>query len=289
MSSTSLKHATTQLSDVRLHYVTCGFTPQTTQAVMLLHGWPQSWYEWRHLIPELARDHPVIAVDLRGLGDSSKPVTGYDKMTVAGDLAQLADQLELTQIAVVGHDWGGAVAAAFALQQRELVTHLAMLDIVLPGIPLPGVGDALGSYWHMQFHRVMDLPEALITGREEIYSRWFFSNFAYNPAAITPDDVAEYVRCLQQPGALRSGFGYYRAMAADAVAFAEAAKTPLDCPVLALGGAQSIGAGVKLCADQFASDVRGGVIEECGHWIPEEKPAELLAELRAFLALPAGV
>jgi len=285
MSTTSLQHATAQLDDVRLHYVTCGFTPQTTQAVMLLHGWPQSWYEWRRLIPELARDHPVIAVDLRGLGDSSKPVSGFDKMTLAIDLAELAGKLGLTQIAVVGHDWGGAVAAAFALQQRELVTHLAMLDIVLPGIPLPGMGDGLGGYWHMQFHQVMDLPEALIAGREEIYSRWFFSNFAYNPAAITLDDVAEYVRCLQQPGALRSGFGYYRAMGEDAAAFAAAAKTPLDCPVLALGGAQSIGAGVKLCAEQFASDVRGGVIENCGHWIPEEKPVELLAELRPFLAL----
>jgi len=285
MSAPPLLHATAQLRDVRLHYVTCGFTDQTTQAVMLLHGWPQSWYEWRHVMPELAEDHAVIAVDLRGLGDSSKPVAGYDKMTLAADLTELAGQLGLTQIAVVGHDWGGAVAAALALQQRQLVTHLAMLDIVLPGIPLPGMGEGLGGYWHMQFHQVMDLPEALVTGREETYIRWFFSNFAHNPAAITPDDVAEYVRCLQQPGALRSGFGYYRAMGDDAVAFAEAAKTPLVCPVLALGGAQSIGAGVKLCAEQFASDVRGGVIENCGHWIPEEKPAELLAELRPFLAL----
>ncbi len=249
---------------------------------MLLHGWPQSWYEWRHLIPELARDQAVIAVDLRGLGDSGKPAGGYDKMTIAADLAELADQLGLTRISLVGHDWGGAVAAAFAMQQRQLVTHLAILDIVLPGIPLPGVGDALGAYWHMQFHQVMDLPEALIGGKEETYIRWFFKNFAYNPAAITSDDVAEYLRCLQQPGALRSGFGYYRAMPEDALAFAEAAKVPLTCPVLALGGAQSIGVGVKLCAEQFAEDVTGGVIENCGHWIPEEKPAELVAELRRF-------
>lgn len=276
-----IEHHTAQLADVRLHYLIAGSGP----ALVLLHGWPQSSHEWRHLIPTLAQRYRVIAPDLRGLGDSSRPVGGYDKMTVAGDVRSLLrDELGIAQAAVVGHDWGGAVAYALAAQDRALVTQLAILDMLLPGIDLPGLGaNALASYWHFAFHGVRDLAEMLVTGRERAYISWFFQNFAYNPRALSEADVDEYARCLSQPGALRAGFEYYRAAGQDAVDFAAAAREPLSCPVLALGGERSIGAAVKLCMQQVAGDVRGGVMEHCGHWIAEEQPQALLDELTAFL------
>lgn len=276
-----IEHHTAQLSGVRLHYLTAGSGP----ALVLLHGWPQSSHEWRHLIPTLATRFRVIAPDLRGLGDSGRPAGGYDKMTVAADIRELLmDTLGIERAVVVGHDWGAAVAYALAVQNRGLVTHLAVLDMLLPGIELPGLGgNALAGYWHFGFHGVRDLPELLIAGRERAYINWFFTQFAYNPRAIAQADVDEYVRCLAQPGALRAGFEYYRAVAQDAADFASAAREPLACPVLALGGERSIGAAVKLCMQQVAGDVRGGVMERCGHWIAEEQPQALLDALAAFL------
>ncbi|WP_372719445.1 alpha/beta fold hydrolase [Immundisolibacter sp.] len=277
----SIEHHTAELPAVRLHYLLAGHGP----ALLLLHGWPQSSHEWRLLIPELAKRYRVIAPDLRGLGDSGRPVGGYDKMTIAGDLrVLLRDKLGITQTAVVGHDWGGAVAYALAAQDRALVTRLAILDMLLPGVELPGLGpDALSRYWHFGFHGVRDLPEMLVAGRERAYISWFFQNFAYNPRAITEADVDEYARCLAQPGALRAGFEYYRAAGQDAVDFAATARERLAIPVLALGGERSIGAAVRLCMEQVANDVRGGVIERCGHWIAEEQPQALRDALLAFL------
>ena len=279
---TAIEHHTAELPGVRLHYLAAGSGP----ALLLLHGWPQSSHQWRHLMPVLATRYRVIAPDLRGLGDSGKPVGGYDKTTVAGDVRTLLrDRLGITRTAVVGHDWGGAVAYALAAQDRTLVTHLAILDMLLPGIDLPGLGpDALSGYWHFAFHGVRDLAELLVAGRERPYISWFFQNFAYNPRAIGDADVDEYARCLAQPGALRAGFEYYRAAGEDAVAFAAAAREPLTIPVLALGGERSIGAAVKLCMEQVANDVRGGVIERCGHWVAEEQPQALLEALLPFLA-----
>jgi len=106
MSPTALEHHTARLTDVVLHYVTCG----RGDAVVLLHGWPQTWYEWRKIIPALAERYRVIAPDMRGLGDSSRPATGYDKRTVAADIYQLVRQLGHERIFLVGHDWGGPVA-----------------------------------------------------------------------------------------------------------------------------------------------------------------------------------
>ena len=274
------EHHGIALPDVHLHYVTAGDGPP----LVLLHGWPQSWYEWRGVMPELARHYGVIAPDLRGLGDSGKPAGGYDKMTIAADIAALLDSLGHDRIRLVGHDWGAGVAYAFAARYPLRVSHLAILEMVLPGIPLPGVSDnALGQYWHMGFHGVRDLPEALVQGRERLYISWFFRNFASNPAAIPPADVDEYARCVTIPGALRAGFEYYRAIAQDAADFAAAAKTPLTMPVLALGGDASIGDLVKLSMEQVADQVTGGSLPGCGHWIPEEQPRGLLDRLLPFL------
>lgn len=167
-----IEHHTAQLADVRLHYLIAGSGP----ALVLLHGWPQSSHEWRHLIPTLAQRYRVIAPDLRGLGDSSRPVGGYDKMTVAGDVRSLLrDELGITQAAVVGHDWGGAVAYALAAQDRALVTQLAILDMLLPGIDLPGLGaNALAGYWHLPSTVYVTSPKCWLRAASGPISRGSF-------------------------------------------------------------------------------------------------------------------
>ena len=277
---TGFDHHYADLGDVRLHYVTAG----EGFPVVLLHGWPQSWYEWRHIMPELAKSYRVIAPDLRGLGDSSRPADGYDKKTVGGDIWRLLQRLGVDRFFLVGHDWGGPTAYSIAAAHPEAVVKLAVLDVAIPGDGSANISQG-GRRWHHAFHQTLDMPEALIAGREDIYLGWFYRTYGARPDAIPPADVAEYLRTYTQPGALRAGFSYYRAIARDIEDNqAIAARFKLPRPVLALGGGSSWGRGAEVVESlrRLATDVRGGVIADCGHWMPEEQPAELLRHLSAF-------
>ena len=275
-----MQHHHADLGDVRLHYVTAG----SGFPVVLLHGWPQSWYEWRHIIPGLAERFHVIAPDLRGLGDSSRPAGGYDKKTIGGDIWRLVhDVLGLSAFHLVGHDWGGPTAYAVASAHPEAVRKLAILDVTIPGDGSPNISQG-GRRWHHAFHQTLDLPEALIAGREEIYFGWFYRNYGARP--LDDGEIAEYLRTYRQPGALRAGFSYYRAIPADIAdnAAKVAAGFKLPMPVLALGGDRSWGRRMEVVESlrRLALDVRGGVIENCGHWMPEEQPEALLGRLLEF-------
>jgi pimeloyl-ACP methyl ester carboxylesterase len=271
-------HHTASVNGVRLHYVTTG----QGDPVVLLHGWPQTWFEWRRIIPALAERYTVIAPDMRGLGDSSKPTTGYDKRTVADDIYKLVRKLGFEKIFLVGHDWGGPVAYAYAAAHPDDVRRLVILDVAIPGAELEeALRPRRGGIWHIQFHNVHDLPEALIAGRERTYLTWFYRT-AYNPGAITEQEIDEYVRCYSAPGALRAGFEYYRAIWDDAEHNKENAKTKLKMPVLALGGERGFGAAGMRSMLTLAENVRGGVIEKCGHWIAEERPDYLIEQLLSF-------
>ncbi len=279
----AITHHHADLGDVRLHYVTAG----EGLPVVLLHGWPQTWYEWRHVIPELAKNYRVIAPDLRGLGDSSRPLHGYDKKTIGNDIWRLVhDHLNINSFHLVGHDWGGPTAYALAHAHPDAVRRLAILDVTIPGDGSPSMSQG-GRRWHHAFQQTLDLPEALVTGREDIYFGWFYRNYGHRPDAIPPADVAEYLRTYREPGALRSGFAYYRNIPRDIADNAAGAKDfKLPMPVLALGGANSWGRGLEVVESlrRLATDVRGGIIENCGHWMPEEQPEALLEQLLAFFA-----
>lgn len=270
-----MEHHYVRLDGLTMHFVTAGEGPP----VVLLHGFPQTCYEWRALIPELARRHLVIAPDLRGLGDSTRPESGYDKRTVAGDVWQLVHgELGIDRFCLVGHDWGGPVAYALAAAHREAVARLAILDVTIPGDGSDVFSTSQGR-WHHGFHRTLDLPEALVHGRERTYVTWFLEHFAAHPGAIPPDAVEEYVRCYSKPGAMRAGFAYYRAIPRDEEHNrASIAEGLLAMPVLALGGGVGMGRGelVAQSLARVATNVRGGVVEHCGHFLPEEAP-EVLA------------
>lgn len=289
MSATSpavgLSHHFASLGDVQLHYVTAG----TGFPLVLLHGWPQSWYAWRHVLPALAAKYRVIAPDLRGLGDSSRPLEGYDKKTIAHDIWRLLhDHLGLKEFFLVGHDWGGPTGYALAAAHPGAVRKLAVLDVTIPGDGGTNFSQG-GRRWHHAFHQTADLPEALIAGREAIYFSWFYRNWGHRPDVISPDGIAEYLRVYSLPGALRAGFSYYRNLPRDIADNEAIAKTfRLSMPVLALGGNAGWGRGTEVLESlqRLGGDVRGGVLDHCGHFMPEEQPQLLLQHLLPFLAEP---
>ena len=272
------------LDGVRLHYVVGGRgTP-----VVLIHGVPESCYAWRHLIPLLADDYRLIAPDLRGLGDSSRPAGGYDKKTMAADIwALVYDHLGLDQFAVVGHDFGAPVAFRLAADHPDAVTHLALLDVGVPGDRPPGgPGGGAPKWWHL-FHQVPDLPEALIAGRERMYLEHTVTAICDTPV-FSDADFAEYVRTYSLPGAMRAMCELYRALPQDVADNRALLDTGflLPMPTLGLGGGGPNGRGEDVVESLrlVAKHAQGGAIPGSGHWIPEEKPQELAELLRTFLA-----
>ena len=283
----SFEHHYAEVGEVMLHYVTAG-APDAPPLV-LLHGWPQTWWEWRPVMERLASRFRLIAPDLRGLGDSSRPLTGYDKRTVSNDIWRLVtEKLGHKSFYLVGHDWGGPTAYALAAQHPEAVKKLGIIDVVIPGDG--GDFSQGGKRWHHQFHITPDLPEALVQGRERIYLQWFYQTFAYKAGAISQTDIDEYVRTYSQPGALRAGFNFYRALEQDAKDNATQLATGfrLPMPVLAIGGGVSYphgrgrGADVEASLKRCATNVRGVVLPECGHFVPEEQPEAAAKLLREF-------
>jgi pimeloyl-ACP methyl ester carboxylesterase len=276
----TFSHHSTMVDGLRLHYVIGG----QGDPLVLLHGWPQTWYEWREVMPALAERYTVIAPDMRGLGDSAKPLDGYDARSVAADIYSLVQQLGYSSILLAGHDLGGWVAYAYAAAHRDEVRRLAIMEI------MPADEGALQfttlapehSLWHFSFHFVRDLPEALVTGRERLYLSWFYRNGCYNPVAISEAAIDEFTRCYSAEGGLRAGFEYYRALFTNIEQTKEDARTPLEMPLLALGGEFSFGEFAGQLWSAYAANVEADVIPQCAHFIPEEQPALLSERLLAF-------
>jgi len=284
MTDVTAEHHTAQVNGTRLHYVTAGEGPP----VMLLHGWPQTWYEWRHVIGLLASDHRVVAPDLRGFGYSAKPSAGYDAVTMAADLAALSDHLGLRDVTVIGHDWGAVFGYVYAAMTPGQVRALGVVEMALPGVGVMEQAIAPAPHgnflWHMGFQSVPDLPELLIAGKEKPYLRWFFEHFAYDPGAITAADLDEYVDAITQVGALRAGLAVYQDFFASADQVTELAKTPLEIPVRAYGGEACLGGLTLTSVQAVAPAASGGVIERCGHWAAEERPEFVAGIVRELAA-----
>lgn len=270
---TRFDHAQVPVSRAALHCVSAG--PAEGPPLLLLHGWPQTWFMWRDVIPHLAAaGFRVIAADLTGLGDSTRPDDGYDKMTIARDMADLMAALGHDRYGVVAHDWGGPVAFALAAQFPNRVSAMTIFDA-----PVLGDGGPVEhhSRWHFGFHALPGLPEALTQGREDIYLRFMFAAAGARTDAIAEEAQAEYVRAYSQPGAMTAGFNYYRAVPqdiADNTAFRESGRK-LEMPILVYGGDPTTrGRGMTALESwqRMASNCSGGVAENCGHWIPEERP-----------------
>jgi pimeloyl-ACP methyl ester carboxylesterase len=282
-----VKHEMAQVEPgLRIHYVTAGEGDRT---VVLLHGFPQTWWEWRRVIPILVQaGYRVIAPDYRGAGHSSRPAAGYDKRTMAGDIRRLVKEHLQIQgpVAIAGHDIGLMVAYAYAETFRDEVSHLVVMDAPLPGTAVFDKLRADPRVWHFAFHGTRDVPEMLVNGRERQYLQVFYNARIFDPSAITEDDLDIYTSAYSAAGAMRAGFELYRAFDQDAQENRSALERSgkLKIPVLAIYGTISnTGSGVEEMMREVADDVTGLRIPRSAHGIAEENPEELGAALLAFL------
>ena len=269
---------------IRIHYRRAGQGPP----MVLLHGYPQTGHMWRKVMPALAERFTVVAPDLRGYGDSDRPAAGYDKRTMAQDVVDVIQALGLGPVVLVGHDRGARVAHRLALDHGASLTRLVLLDIAPTYDVFATTNQASARVrWHWFFHQVPDLPEALTAGREDIYLRFMYRAWAYDPAAIEEEAVQEYLRCFRQAGAMRAAFDDYRAGATIDLEHDGADRDKkIAVPALVLWGesartaqaADMLGVWRARCA----STVEGRAVTDCGHFIPEEQPAAVIDAILKF-------
>jgi len=266
-----------EINGIKLHYLQQG----KGNPIILLHGYAQTSHMWQPLIPELAKTHTVVAPDLRGFGQSSKPLQGYDKKTMAQDIHALVTLLGYTHIQLVGHDIGLMVAYAYAAQFPETVDRLVLMDAFLPG-----VGDwtkvwLLRDLWH--FHFYGEAPLKLVASRERIYLDHFWNDFAADRTkSVSEHDRRHYSELYAQPNAMLAGFEVFRAFEQDAADFEKFAKTKLTIPTLILSGEKS-GEFLIMQGRLVADNVKGVIIKGSGHWLIDEAPDKTISELVSFL------
>ncbi|ASU37981.1 alpha/beta hydrolase [Herbaspirillum sp. meg3] len=284
-------HGSVHVNGVRLHYVEGG----NGAPVLLIPGWPQSWYAWRLVMPLLAAGgRRVIAIDPRGMGDSDKPASGYDLKTVAADLHAFTDALGLRAhgpLDVAGHDIGTWIGHAYAADWPDDIRRLALFDAALPGITPPAPSgipsaEANSRTWHFAFNRLDDLPEILLQGHERAFLSYLFHTKADNRWAITPADLDEYERVFSAPGAVRAALSYYRvAFSPEGLAQSHSrGEQTLSMPILAMGAEHGVKDMLLNTLRTIATDVRGGILKDCGHYMPEEMQEAVADELLRFFS-----
>ena len=282
-ATADIQHRFIEAAGIRFHFLESGKGP----TIVLIAGFPQSSYAWRHVIPLLSKQHKVIAIDLPGQGDSDKPADGYDTKTTAERVYALLDKLGETNYVFVGHDIGSWVGYAFAHAYEKSLRGLVLLDGNIPGVTLQPeitLGTDNWRNWHFLFNPIPDLPELLFQGRERILIEWFFNRKTANfVKTFKKEDIDEYERVYAGLGSMRGMLGYYRAVLEDMEQNKSLKEVKLTVPVLALGG--DVGSAPDLYdrMKPLANVLYGGLIENSGHYIPEEQPAALVQEIISFI------
>ena len=277
---------------VQLHYVEVGSGPET---MVLVHGYPETWWEWRHVMPIFASaGYRVIAVDYRGAGNSSKPASGYDKRTMAKDIHRLLiDHLAMADpVIMVGHDIGMTVAFAFAALYPASVKKLVLVDAIVPGTPTFKAFLTTGKlrnsnlahfFWHNARN---NMAEALTAGRERMYIQDFFDRIAFNLGAFGPEVIDHYTAHYAGPGGMKAGFEVYRAFdhdGEDNEAFLTDSGR-LKMRTLFVAGAESfLGSMPEVVLNEIAEDGSVTLIPRSGHYPPEENPETFAAAVCAFI------
>jgi len=252
-------------------------------AVLLLHGFGDTGDMWAPLAADLVKDHTVVVPDLRGMGLSAHPDTGYTKKNQAVDIAGVMDALKIDRAALVTHDIGNMVGYALAAQYPARITRWVVIDA-----PLPGIGDwdkiiCSPALWHFNF-RGPDV-ERLVQGRERIYLDRFWDELSADPKSIDEQTREHYAALYARPRAMHDAFEQFVAFSQDAIdnkaLLAQGGK--LKIPVLAIGAEKSFGTRMADDIRFVAVDVKGGIVPSSGHWIMEENPQATIALVTAFL------
>ncbi|MFI5780117.1 alpha/beta fold hydrolase [Nocardia sp. NPDC051570] len=280
------------VNGVRLHHVTGG----AGEPLILLGGWPQTWWQFRKVLPALARHFRVTAVDLRGMGGSQKPESGYDKKTMARDIHELIGHLGHESAFVAGHDIGASLAYHLAANFPRSVRRLVTMDLGVPveswlRIPmLPATDEqqaalvhGKGGYpWWFAFNQLYELPEQLLADRFRLVIDWLYGHMLRDQSSVDEQARRVYAAAYDRPDAIRAGNGWYRTMRQDIADLATYA--PVTLPILTLAGEESYAQLREQMADR-GTDVQVVVVEGSGHYIAEERPAAVVDALVRFCTL----
>jgi pimeloyl-ACP methyl ester carboxylesterase len=271
---------TAYVNEVKLHYLKAG---TGAKGLVLIHGFGDTSHMWIPLFEDFSANYTIIAPDLRGLGNSSRPTAGYDKKTMANDIRALAKSLGYDKVYLVGHDIGLMVAYAYAAQYPDEVEKLALLEA-----PIPGIGDiwekvyTSPALWHFHF---VNSPIALklVKGRERTFLEHFWQTLSPHPETFRESDRKLYAKSYAQEGAMRAAFEMFKAFnTQDAEDNEKFAATKLKMPVLTIEGDKSMGGALAIQAKLVADHVTSIKFEDTGHWLMEQRPEETKAELKKF-------
>lgn len=279
------RHGYATVNGVRLHYVEGGHG----DPVVLLPGWPRTWWEFRKVMPALAADRRVITVELRGMGESAKPEAGYDKKTMAADIAALVTRLGHRRVDVVGSDIGAMVAFSMAANHPDLVRTVTLLDVAHPeeglyDLPLlPRPGDPFHLWW-FAFNQVRGLPEQLVAGRARALVDYLCELILVNPDAVTDRDRAIFARAYDSADAVRAGNGWYQTFGQDIAD--DRGYAPVSAPLLAIANPGQYGY-LRDLLPRKAKNPEVVLLEGTGHYLVEEVPEAVLRLLAQSLPQPS--
>jgi pimeloyl-ACP methyl ester carboxylesterase len=279
----NFRHCFTTINGVQMHYVIGGHGPHT---MVLLHGWPQSWYEFHGVMPKLLAGRTIVAIDLPGTGDTTGNPPSMEKNVLADYVHALLDRVGMQRnVQLVAHDLGVGVGYALAAQYRQQAAGLFAIDFPLTGKTLTYTANVMPVSFHFSFNLQEPLAEQLVTGRVETFLTYFYPLVSHVPNPIPANDVAEYVRVYSRPQVLHNGFELYRTWPKDDANNATLMQTPLTIPVRLL--AQSGFADIELAAIRDAAPTATGTdAPGAGHWLLEERPALVLSEINSFYPTP---
>ncbi len=277
-----MEHNFIEIENTRIHYVSGG----QGSPIIMLAGYPQTWYAWRNVIPGLIDQHRVYVIDLPGQGESGEALLGYDTLALASVIQKFAHTVISEKYKLVGHDVGAWVSFPLAHIDADYIDKLVLVDGGIPGVTLPDSFPSCKSPerdWHFLFQQVPDLPEILIQGKEKEYLEWFFKNRSADPDFLSAQDFGEYLRVFCLPDRIRRGLNFYRGIPLSAEQNSKFGEFKM--PVLTIAGDQSLGEKMEAGLRKYSSNLQATVLKKCGHYVPEEKPEEVTRLIRNFLAI----
>jgi pimeloyl-ACP methyl ester carboxylesterase len=278
-----MQHQPITMNDVPIHVVHGGDAGRP--GILFLHGWPESWAAFEHIMESLSSEFRVAALDLPGIGESTVPPLSNDKRTLAGYVREVIQALDLHDVTLVGHDVGGQIVFAYLRAYPDDLRRAVIMNVALPGIDPWSEVLRNPFIWHFAFHAIPDLPERLVAGHQAAYFAYFFDTISAKPGAVNARARQIYVEAYSRPEALQTGFEWYRAFRQDEGDNAQHAV--VRTPVLYLRGAVERGLELERYVEGLRASgltaVEGGIIPDSGHFAPDEQPTAVASMLRAFV------